>query len=39
MLERGIYLAPSQFEAAMPSLAHTDEQVELTIAAAGEFTG
>jgi glutamate-1-semialdehyde 2,1-aminomutase len=39
MLERGIYLAPSQFEAAMPSLAHTDEQVELTIAAAGEFAG
>jgi glutamate-1-semialdehyde 2,1-aminomutase len=37
MLERGIYLAPSQFEAMMPSLAHTDEQVELTIAAAREF--
>ncbi|MDX6521312.1 MAG: glutamate-semialdehyde -aminomutase [Gaiellales bacterium] len=37
MLERGIYLAPSQFEAMMPSLAHTPEQVELTLAAAREF--
>jgi glutamate-1-semialdehyde 2,1-aminomutase len=39
MLERGVYLAPSQFEAAMPSLAHTDEQVEQTVAAAAEFAG
>jgi glutamate-1-semialdehyde 2,1-aminomutase len=39
MLDRGIYLAPSQFEAMMPSLAHTAEQVELTIAAAHEFDG
>ena len=39
MLERGIYLAPSQFEAMMPSLAHTPEQVEATVAAAREFTG
>jgi glutamate-1-semialdehyde 2,1-aminomutase len=39
MLERGVYLAPSQFEAAMPSLAHTDEQIELTITAAAEFSG
>ncbi|HUZ83950.1 MAG TPA: glutamate-1-semialdehyde 2,1-aminomutase [Gaiellales bacterium] len=38
-LERGVYLAPSQFEAAMPSLAHTDEQLELTAAAAREFPG
>ena len=37
MLDRGIYLAPSQFEALMPSLAHTPEQIELTIAAAREF--
>jgi glutamate-1-semialdehyde 2,1-aminomutase len=37
MLARGISLAPSQFEAAMPSLAHTDEQLELTAAAAAEF--
>jgi len=39
MLDRGVYLAPSQFEAMMPSLAHTPDQVEATIAAAREFTG
>ena len=39
MLGHGIYLAPSQFEALMPSLAHTPEQVERTAAAAAEFTG
>ena len=39
MLERGVYLAPSQFEAMMPSLAHTPEQIELTLAAAREFGG
>jgi glutamate-1-semialdehyde 2,1-aminomutase len=39
MLAHGIYLAPSQFEALMPSLAHTPEQVERTAAAAAEFTG
>ena len=33
MLEQGIYLAPSQFEAAFLSAAHTDEDVDLTIAA------
>jgi glutamate-1-semialdehyde 2,1-aminomutase len=36
MLERGIYLAPSQFEAAFLSAAHSDEDVEATIRAAGE---
>lgn len=34
MLERGIYLAPSQFEAGFTSLAHTDEDIEQTLAAA-----
>jgi glutamate-1-semialdehyde 2,1-aminomutase len=34
MLEQGIYLPPSQFEAWFPSLAHSPEQVERTIAAA-----
>jgi glutamate-1-semialdehyde 2,1-aminomutase len=34
MLERGIYLPPSQFEAWFPSLAHGDEHVERTLAAA-----
>jgi glutamate-1-semialdehyde 2,1-aminomutase len=36
MLERGIYLAPSQFEAAFVSLAHTEEHIDATIAAADE---
>lgn len=30
MLKRGIYLAPSQFEAAFVSAAHTDEDIEKT---------
>lgn len=34
MLERGIYLAPSQFEAGFTSLAHSDEDLDRTIAAA-----
>jgi glutamate-1-semialdehyde 2,1-aminomutase len=36
MLERGIYLAPSQFEAAFVSAAHTGEDIERTTAAARE---
>lgn len=36
MLERGIYLAPSQFEAGFTSLAHTEDDIERTIAAAKE---
>ena len=36
MLERGVYLPPSQFEAWFPSLAHGDEHVERTLAAARE---
>jgi len=34
MLEEGIYLAPSQFEAGFISLAHTPEDIEKTLAAA-----
>jgi len=34
MLEQGVYLAPSQFEAAFVSLAHTDAIIEQTIYAA-----
>lgn len=34
MLDEGVYLAPSQFECAFVSLAHTDEIIERTIAAA-----
>jgi glutamate-1-semialdehyde 2,1-aminomutase len=38
LLERGVYLAPSQFEAAFVSLAHTDDLIERTLeAAAGAF--
>jgi len=36
MLERGIYLAPSQYEAGFMSLAHTEEDIDRTIAAAKE---
>jgi glutamate-1-semialdehyde 2,1-aminomutase len=36
MLDRGIYLAPSQFEAAFLSAAHTDDDIRRTIAAAKE---
>jgi glutamate-1-semialdehyde 2,1-aminomutase len=36
MLERGVYLAPSQFEAGFTSLALTDADIEQTIAAARE---
>jgi len=36
MLDRGIYLAPSQFEAAFLSAAHTEEDIRRTIAAAKE---
>lgn len=36
MLERGIYLAPSQFEASFVSSAHTYADIEKTIAAAAE---
>jgi glutamate-1-semialdehyde 2,1-aminomutase len=36
MLERGVYLPPSQFEAWFVSLAHSDEQVERTLDAARE---
>jgi glutamate-1-semialdehyde 2,1-aminomutase len=36
MLERGVYPPASQFEAWFPSLAHDDESIERTLAAAGE---
>jgi glutamate-1-semialdehyde 2,1-aminomutase len=37
MLERGVYLAPSQFEAAFLSTAHSEEDIRYTVAAAREF--
>jgi len=36
MLERGIFLAPSQFEAAFVSAAHTENDIERTVEAARE---
>jgi len=36
MLDRGVYLPPSQFEAWFVSLAHSDQQVERTLDAARE---
>jgi glutamate-1-semialdehyde 2,1-aminomutase len=37
LLERGIYVAPSQFEAMFVSLAHTDADVDRTVEAVAEF--
>jgi glutamate-1-semialdehyde 2,1-aminomutase len=34
MLDHGVYLPPSQYEAWFPSLAHDDEHLELTVQAA-----
>jgi len=34
LLSRGVYAPPSQFEAWFPSLVHTEEQIERTLAAA-----
>lgn len=36
MLEKGIYIAPSQFEAGFVSLVHTDEDINTTVNAASE---
>jgi len=37
LLGRGIYLAPSQFEAMFVSLAHGDEEIDRTVEAVGDF--
>jgi glutamate-1-semialdehyde 2,1-aminomutase len=37
MLERGIYLAPSQFEAAFLSTAHSEEDIRYTAATVRDF--
>ena len=36
MLKRGVYLAPSSFEAGFVSAAHTDSELQATIDAAAE---
>jgi glutamate-1-semialdehyde 2,1-aminomutase len=37
LLDRGVYLAPSQFEAMFLSLAHGDEEIDRTIEAIGSY--
>jgi glutamate-1-semialdehyde 2,1-aminomutase len=39
LLMRGIYVAPSQFEATFLSLAHGDDEIDRTVEAVGEFFG
>jgi glutamate-1-semialdehyde 2,1-aminomutase len=39
LLARGIYVAPSQFEAMFVSLAHGDDEIDRTVEAVGEFFG
>jgi glutamate-1-semialdehyde 2,1-aminomutase len=39
MLDRGVYLPPSQFEAWFVSLAHGDEEIDRTVEAASELFG
>lgn len=39
MLERGVWLAPSAFEAGFSSAAHTDADIDATVAAADEALG
>ena len=39
MLDRGVYLPPSQFEAWFVSLAHGDEEIDRTLEAANELFG
>ena len=36
MLEKGIYLAPSAFEAGFTSLAHSDDDIDITLKAFNE---
>jgi len=37
LLARGVYVAPSQFEAMFVSLAHGDEEIDRTIQAVADF--
>jgi glutamate-1-semialdehyde 2,1-aminomutase len=36
LLERGVYVAPSGYEAMFPSLAHGDDEIARTIVAVNE---
>ena len=37
LLERGIYVAPSQYEAMFLSLAHGDDEIDRTVEAVASF--
>ena len=37
LYDRGVYIAPSQYECLFPSLAHTDEVIDLTLDAISSF--
>ena len=39
LLERGIYLAPSQYECLFPSLAHGDDEIDQTVEAVADVLG
>jgi glutamate-1-semialdehyde 2,1-aminomutase len=39
LLERDVYIAPSQYECLFPSLAHGDEEIDATIEAVGDVLG
>jgi glutamate-1-semialdehyde 2,1-aminomutase len=39
LLDRGVYVAPSQYECMFPSLAHGDAEIDETIAAVGDVLG
>jgi glutamate-1-semialdehyde 2,1-aminomutase len=39
LLERGVYIAPSQYECWFPSLAHGDEEIDATIEAVADAVG
>jgi glutamate-1-semialdehyde 2,1-aminomutase len=39
LLERGVYVAPSQYECLFPSLAHGDAEIDATVEAVGDVLG
>ena len=39
LLERGVYVAPSQYECLFPSLAHGDEEIDATVEAVADVIG
>ena len=39
LLERGVYLAPSQYECLFPSLAHGDDEIDATVEAVADVLG